>query len=352
MIAADLIEQARSADLSGTAQGLGANLRRVSAAEWAGPCIVCGGTDRFAVNAKKRLWSCRGCITGGSDAISLVMHVRDCDFRQAVEYLAGGSNVALTRHFSTSVKSEVNFRFASPTPQANWTPASNLTKKRPAAEPKDNGFIERLIADIIRELVPVRRTPGEEYLYSVRKIDTDTIADALERTDAIGWHPSVLFREEGHPLDGKRLGCIVGVMTEAAAAKPTGAISRTYLAPNLAKVGKAKTLGAPAGIVRLSVDEDVLEGLHLAEGLETALAGMSIGLRPMWATGSTAPMSKFPVLPGIECLNLIVDHDPNGAGEKAGREAEARWRSAGKEVRLLRSNAPGDLNDVLREGAK
>jgi hypothetical protein len=111
-------------------------------------------------------------------------------------------------------------------------------------------------------------------------------------------------------------------------------------------------LGAPAGIVRLSADEDVLEGLHLAEGIETALAAMSIGLRPMWATGSTALMAKFPPLAGIDCLTLIVDHDPNGAGEKAAREAEVRWRAAGREVRLLRSDAPGDLNDVLREGAK
>jgi len=325
MIDADLIARARDADLLATAQALGAQLRRVTTTELAGACPVCGGRDRFAVNVKKRLWSCRGCIAGGSDAISLVMHVRELDFRQAVAFLTGEAT----------------------TPE----PA----RPRPVAEPKDtesNAFVERLIADIVRELVPVRRTPGEQYLSSVRKIDTGAIADVLERTDAIGWHPSVLFREEGHPLDGKRLGCIVGVMTDPVTAMPTGAISRTYLTPDLAKVGKAKTLGKPAGVVRLFADEDVLLGLHLAEGLETALAGMSIGLRPMWATGSTALMSKFPGLSGVECLNLIVDHDPNGAGEKAAREAETKWRGAGKEVRLLRSDAPGDLNDVLREGAK
>jgi putative DNA primase/helicase len=141
-------------------------------------------------------------------------------------------------------------------------------------------------------------------------------------------------------------------MTEPISGRATGSISRTYLTSNLAKVGKAKTLGAPAGIVRLSEDEDVLSGLHLAEGIETALTAMSWGLRPMWATGSTALMSKFPVLSGVECLNLIVDHDQNGAGEKAAREAEAHWTRAGREVRLLRSDAPGDLNDVLREAAK
>jgi hypothetical protein len=54
----------------------------------------------------------------------------------------------------------------------------------------------------------------------------------------------------------------------------------------------------------------------------------------------------------VRPLNLIVDHDQNGAGEEAAREAEARWLSAGREVRLLRSDAPGDLNDVIKEAAK
>jgi hypothetical protein len=325
MIDADLIVRARDVDLLATAQALGANLRRVTRTELAGPCPVCNGTDRFSVNVKQQVWHCRGCAKGGGDAISLVSHVRELDFRQAVAFLTGEAT------------------------------APKPARPRPVAEAKDkesNVFVERLIAGLAGEIVPVRGTPGEQYLSSVRKIDTAAIADVLERTIAIGWHPRVYFREQGHPLDGRHLGCIVGVMTDPVTAKPTGAISRTYLTPDLAKVGKAKSLGKPAGIVRLFADEDVLEGLCLAEGLETGLAGMSIGLRPMWATGSTALMSKFPVLSGIECLNLIVDNDPNDAGERAAREAEARWRTAGREVRLLRSDAPGDLNDVLKEAAK
>ena len=136
-------------------------------------------------------------------------------------------------------------------------------------------------------------------------------------------------------------------MTDPVTAEPTGGISRTYLDPEGRKLGKAKTLGSPAGIIRLSEDADVLEGLHIAEGLETALAGMSIGLRPMWAAGSTALMAKFPVLSGVEALTVIVDHDANAAGERAARELEARWLDAGREVRLLRSDDYGDLNDII-----
>jgi hypothetical protein len=62
-------------------------------------------------------------------------------------------------------------------------------------------------------------------------------------------------------------------------------------------------------------------------------------------------MARFPLLAGAEALNLIVDNDPSGAGERAAREAEARWRAAGREVSLLRSDAQGDFNDALKGAA-
>jgi hypothetical protein len=108
----------------------------------------------------------------------------------------------------------------------------------------------------------------------------------------------------------------------------------------------------PAGIVRLSLDEDVLSGLFLTEGLESALAGMSIGLRPMWSVGSRAIMAKIPVLAGVECLTILADHDDNGAGEKAALELQARWRSAVKEAHVWKPKSRGDLNDIVMGGAK
>ena len=203
-------------------------------------------------------------------------------------------------------------------------------------------------AAYIREMRPVRGTPGERYLGEIRRIDTDTIADVLERTDAIGWHPRVYFHEPGHPLHGQRLGCIISVMTDPLTARPTGAIDRTYISEGR-KVTKAKTLGSPTGIVRLTPDEDVLSGLNLAEGLETSLTAMALGLRPMWATGSTETMKKFPVLAGIDCLTIIADHDANGSGETAAREVEAAWRCEGRETRIFMADRLGDLNDVVRE---
>lgn len=233
-----------------------------------------------------------------------------------------------------------------PAPRA----AVEALRRAPDPKPQDDERRARDLstaAALVAAMRPVRGTPGESYLREVRHIDTSAVADVLERTDAIGWHPAVYFNEPDHPMHGRRLGCIVGVMTDVKTAQPSGAISRTYLSPDGTKVGKAKTLGAPTGIARLSPDDEVLGGLFLAEGFETALTAMALGLRPTWATGGTAEMARFPVPPGIECLTIIADHDPRGGGEKAARAVEATWRKAGREVRIFRSEQIGDLNDTI-----
>jgi hypothetical protein len=303
-------ERARATDILGIAERLRARLRK-SGGEWIGPCPRCGGRDRFAVNPRKGLFNCRGCGVGG-DAIDLLRFVTGATFVEAVELIGDR-----------------------PTPS---TPA-NQNDYNPGAS------VRRIVAG----LTPILGTIGDRYLRDTRCIDTDALDDILGRTDAIGWNPSVYFNEPGHPLHGQKLGCIVGIMTDPVTAQTTGAISRTYISSDGKKVCKAKTLGEGGGVVRLSLDEDTLEGLFLAEGLETALAAAALGLKPIWATGSAGTMGKFPVLAGIECLTLFADHDPNGAGERAARKTEARWLAAGREAHVIIRDRTGDLNDALKE---
>ena len=321
MIPSDRIERASAVRIEDETERRGIKL--IGRVDRCGPCPQCGGKDRFSINVRKQVFLCRGCAARGN-VIALVRFLDGCGFHEAVECLTGERGPAPRPHDAPR----------RPTPR----------------EDEGDKHALRIAGLIVGGIAPLRGTPGEACLREVRKIDTGEIADVLERTDAIGWHSSVLFREEGHSLDGKRLGAIIAVMTDPVTAEPTGGISRTYLDPGGRKVGKAKTLGSPAGIIRLSEDADVLEGLHIAEGLETALAGMSIGLRPMWATGSTALMTKFPILPGIEALTIIADHDANGAGERAAGEVASRWREAGKETRIIVREGIGDINDALAEG--
>jgi hypothetical protein len=320
MIPGDLIERASAVRIEDETERRGIKL--IGRVDRCGPCPQCGGKDRFSINVRKQVFLCRGCAARGN-VIALVRFLDGCGFLESLEYLTGERGPAPSRR----------------APAATDAPRDDDRDARALI----------LARQIAFELRPILGSPGETYFRDVRRIDTEAIADVLERIDAIGWHPAVYFNEPGHALHGRKLGCIVGVMTDPVTAKPTGAISRTYIHEGR-KLGKAKTLGSPAGIIRLSEDADVLEGLHIAEGLETALAGMSIGLRPMWATGSTALMTKFPVLPGIEALTIIADHDANGAGERAAGEVASRWREAGKETRIIVREGIGDINDALAEG--
>ena len=221
----------------------------------------------------------------------------------------------------------------------------------PTQPPRDDDRDARALTSAKTTVLGMGRlldSPGETYLRDVRKIDTGEIRDVLERTDAIGWHPAFCSRRAGHPLNGKRLGAIIAVMTDVITAAPTGAISRTYSYEGH-KVGKAKTLGKPAGIIRLSEDADVLEGLHIAEGLETALDVMAEGFRPILVDRLGRAHGEVPSPRRDRGLTVVADHDLNGAGLRAASEAADRWQTAGRETHVFQRETPGDFNDAFRE---
>ena len=331
MIDSDLIDRARAIPIESVCEWRGVRFGgRGGRVERVGPCPVCGGRDRFSINTRKACFNCRGCGAHGN-VIALVMFLDGCDFKTAIERLTGPITA---RQRPRAIH------------QAPKKPEADLPSEQAARDLKN-------AARYVAEMRPIVGTPGEAYLRDIRKIDVAAIGefreiafleadgtwrkikDVLARTDTIGWHPAVYFNCPEHPLHGQKLGAIVGIMTDPVTAILTGAISRTYLAPDGTKVGKAKTLGAPRGIIRLSPDDEVSEGLIICEGLETALSGMSIGLRPMWATGDCNVMSSLPVLDGIEALTVIADHDENGAGERGGARGRgllARRRPRGDRV--------------------
>ena len=81
------VERARNTPIADVINARGIRLRG-HGSERAGPCPVCGGTDRFAINTKKNLFNCRGCNTGG-DVIALVQHLDGVTFIEACTILAG-----------------------------------------------------------------------------------------------------------------------------------------------------------------------------------------------------------------------------------------------------------------------
>ncbi|MCV0387404.1 MAG: toprim domain-containing protein [Nitrobacter sp.] len=125
------------------------------------------------------------------------------------------------------------------------------------------------------------------------------------------------------------------------------AVHRTLLSDDGRKLDR-RMLGPVAGAaIKVDADENVEQGLAIAEGFETALAGRMLGFRPVWALGSAGAIAAFPVLPGIDALTILAETDDTGANARAAKECGRRWRAAGREIFIATPRVVGDLNDAL-----
>lgn len=167
---------------------------------------------------------------------------------------------------------------------------------------------------------------------------------------ALRFHQACPFRLE----DGTaaRLPAIVALMTDALTGEAVG-VHRTALRPDglgkadMPALGNPKKMLGPArgAVVRLTPDDEVTVGLHIAEGIETALRGADMGFRPIWSALSAGGIARLPVLPAIGALTILADNDANGTGQTAARECAERWTEAGREARIMVPPTVGDFAD-------
>jgi putative DNA primase/helicase len=160
--------------------------------------------------------------------------------------------------------------------------------------------------------------------------------------DSLRFHPSCPFGK------GIRHPCLISLYRAIKTNEPK-AIQRTALTADGKKIAR-KALGPKAGCaIKLTPDEDVAEGLTIAEGVETALAGMALNFCPTWALGDAGSIAKFPALAGIESLTILVDNDASGTGQASALECSKRWTGMGREVFRVVPTATGkDMADVIR----
>lgn len=144
---------------------------------------------------------------------------------------------------------------------------------------------------------------------------------------------------------------LVAVVTHAATGEPM-TLHRTWVRPDgrKADLDKPRLLwgGLPKaeGVVRLWPHDEVTLGLAVAEGIESALAAAH-GFTPVWACLDAGNVAALPVLPGIESLTIVADHDPTGLTKA--ETCARRWAEAGVEVRVWCSPVQGaDFNDHVR----
>ena len=288
-------------------------IKLVGRGERVGPCPVCGGRDRFSINIEKQIWNCRGCAKGG-DVVDLVQHLDNCDFRAAVQTLAGDD----PRPIVTAVK-----------PVVHQETESDAQKTERALKIWNDGS-------------PVNDTLAEEYL---RRRHLELPGD----DEALRYFSPCPFGTGTYP-------CLIALFRDIVTNEPR-AIHRIAITSGGILIGK-RMLGRVAGCaVKLDADQNVEHGLAVGEGIETMIAARMRGFRPAWALGSAGTLKTFPVLGGVECLSIIVDHDlPDKNGRQAGQEAalecSQRWTAAGREVRRIMPRRQGaDMADFAEAPA-
>jgi hypothetical protein len=193
--------------------------------------------------------------------------------------------------------------------------------------------------------LPLAGTLGERYLGETRGIDVTQLPPTIH--EALRFHPRCPFGARArHP-------CIVALMRDPQTDVPVG-IHRIGLTQVNDKVSKLDRMAlGRMGVVKLWPAGDQLV---VGEGIETTLAAATrisyrgAALTPAWSAVAKGGLGWLPVLPNVQRLILLVDHDANGEGQKAAERCRQVWRAMGRNVvPLVPKQAGWDFNDVVLE---
>ena len=188
------------------------------------------------------------------------------------------------------------------------------------------------------EAQPIAGTLAARYLAETRKIDLAALPASID--EALRFHPRCPFGP------GNRNPCLLALMRNPNTDAVTG-IQRTGLTADAHKIDR-RMLGR-RGTVKLWPAGSQLvigEGLETALAAATRLAYCDAPLQPAWAALSSDALGQFPVLPKIERLIILVDHDP--PGKTAAACCAGRWERAKRNVIQLTPDEPGfDFNDLI-----
>jgi hypothetical protein len=273
---------ARAADILAVAQRLGARLKNIAANEWAGPCPLCGGGDRFSVNQRKNVFNCRGCEGRGS-VIDMVMLVTGCSVIEASELITGEPR---PDHSRDETPEEELARL-----QANNARMEALGRREEeyaqAAATKARRD-EMAIADVLDrafDLEDPRAKHGKAYIVEERGLAPNPSVTRdikfVESLDYWGLGDNGL----GQPVLLATLPAIIAIIRDVSGA--IIGIQQTYLDPKEPR--KWRPIGSPRnrpkkirgdkkhGMIRLGL---IGECLALGEGWENVLAWHQLGYGP------------------------------------------------------------------------
>ena len=275
------IARARSVPIEEVLAVQGHDLRRCGG-ELIGPCPVCGGCDRFAVNPKKAVWNCRGCSKGG-DVIDLVCHLDGCGFNDAIEKLTGEKSAAFDQSRHAQAKAEDAERQCRQHEKAAW---------------------------LWSERQPIEGTIAEVYLRQARAI-TSPLPPTLGFLPPRGpeHHPTMIA---AFALPGE---IEPGVLGEPPNVE---AVHLTLLCrdgSDKAEVERQKLfVGSPGNLPIVLAPPTDLLALAITEGIEDGLTAHQVTGLGAWAAGSAGRMPAIAeTLPGyIESVTIFAHADKAG----------------------------------------
>ncbi len=330
--AARWVEAARAVRVADEAARRNLALRRAGT-ELVGPCPVCGGRDRFAVNPAKNIWLCRRCGRGG-DAIALVEHLDGADFLAACETLTGQ---APPRGEGARLDAEAM--------AARQREAQARAEATQAAQEQYREAERRRVYAMWRAALPLACTPAADYL-TLRGLPvppTRALKCALDVPYFHGQEPDE--RGHNHPRVIHRGPAMLAAITDAAGtfrglhitwidlAQPKGKAEISD--PDTGELLPAKKVrGSKKGnsILLLPAWGGIATTVYAAEGIETLLS--------VWAalveTGADLRETAF--ISAVDLGNL--------AGRAANTVAHPSLKVADKNGVMRRVLVPGPVPDL------
>jgi putative DNA primase/helicase len=181
-----------------------------------------------------------------------------------------------------------------------------------------------------------RGTLAETYLRSRALVLTDDVANS-----ALRFHLACPWRDE-NTGEAIFLPALVAVFRSIDDDTVT-AIQRIALTEEGTKRGRMML-----GVVRRAAIklDPAGETLAIGEGVETCMAARQLGYSPVWALCSTSNISRFLVIDGIQCLQILGEM--GAASARAIELCAERWHAAGRKVQtVMPDDGCSDLNDEL-----
>jgi putative DNA primase/helicase len=208
-----------------------------------------------------------------------------------------------------------------------------VERPRPATSDAGDDIAKRIgwARQVWLQSVPIPGTPAEAYLKSRGLLLEEDLSEVLR------FHGALRYGDTKVPG-------MVALLRDVPSELACG-IHRTFLTPEGNKLDRRMLGRAKDAAIMVDDPEEVTLGLHLAEGIETALSARQLGYRPCWALGSAGAIAGFPVLRGIDAVTVFTEND-----EASTRAADAmceRYEAAGIEAFTVEPPA-GDMNDFTR----